>query len=74
MQDFVTLQFIAPGTDLKPLLPALSRVFDQALAGGGAKNINFQELAADLAQITFEFPFVSIRFVRSSGSTCPDQK
>lgn len=28
-----------------------------ALAGGGAKSINFQELAADLAEITFEFPF-----------------
>jgi aarF domain-containing kinase len=33
------------------------QVFDQALAGGGAKNINFQELAADLAQITFDYPF-----------------
>ena len=34
----MTLQFIAPGTDLKPILPALANVFDQALAGGGAKN------------------------------------
>ena len=33
------------------------QVFDQALEGGGAKNINFQELAADLAQITFDYPF-----------------
>ena len=32
-------------------------MFDQALEGGGAKNINFQELAADLAQITFDYPF-----------------
>jgi hypothetical protein len=24
---------------------------------GGAKNINFQELAADLAQITYAYPF-----------------
>ena len=29
----------------------------QALAGGGAKNINFNELAADLAEITFTMPF-----------------
>lgn len=29
----------------------------QALEGGGAKNINFQELASDLAQITFDYPF-----------------
>ncbi|CAM8893389.1 unnamed protein product [Rhodiola kirilowii] len=34
-----------------------AKVFDQALEGGGAKNINFQELAADLAQITFDYPF-----------------
>jgi hypothetical protein len=28
---------IPPGTDLKPILPVLAKVFDQALAGGGAK-------------------------------------
>jgi len=39
------------------LAQALTRVFDAALAGGGAKSINFQELAADLAEITFEYPF-----------------
>ena len=42
VEDFVTLDFIPPGTDLKPILPVLAKVFDQALAGGGAKNINFQ--------------------------------
>ena len=57
VEDFVTLDFIPEGTDLKPILPPLSRVFDQALEGGGAKNINFQEVAADLAQITFDYPF-----------------
>jgi aarF domain-containing kinase len=57
VKDFVTLDFIPPGTDLQPILPVLARVFDQALEGGGAKNINFQDLAADLANITFEYPF-----------------
>ena len=42
VEDFVTLQFIAKGTDLRPILPVLAKVFDQALEGGGAKNINFQ--------------------------------
>ncbi|CAM8893387.1 unnamed protein product [Rhodiola kirilowii] len=32
-------------------------VKDFVKLGGGAKNINFQELAADLAQITFDYPF-----------------
>eukprot|EP01025_Chloroclados_australasicus_P040545 TRINITY_DN423_c0_g2_i11.p2 TRINITY_DN423_c0_g2~~TRINITY_DN423_c0_g2_i11.p2 ORF type:complete len:776 (+),score=103.02 TRINITY_DN423_c0_g2_i11:149-2329(+) len=57
VQDFVTLDFIPPNTNLKPILPVLAKVFDQALEGGGAKNFNFQELAADLAQITFDYPF-----------------
>jgi len=56
-QDFVNLEFIPEGVDTEPIVPALARVFDAALAGGGAKSINFQELAADLAEITFKFPF-----------------
>jgi len=56
-QDFINLDFIPPNTDTKPIVPALTKVFDVALAGGGAKSINFQELAADLAQITFDYPF-----------------
>jgi len=56
-QDFINLDFIPEGTDTRPIVPALTTVFDVALAGGGAKSINFQELAADLAEITYEFPF-----------------
>jgi len=55
--DFKNLDFIPADIDVKPIVPALSRVFDAALAGGGAKGINFNELAADLAQITFDYPF-----------------
>lgn len=57
VKDFVMLDFIPEGVNLKPIMPVLAKVFDQALEGGGAKNINFQELAADLAQITFDYPF-----------------
>ncbi|KAJ7299863.1 hypothetical protein O6H91_Y130400 [Diphasiastrum complanatum] len=57
VKDFVKLDFIPEGVNLQPIMPVLAKVFDQALEGGGAKNINFQELAADLAQITFEYPF-----------------
>lgn len=55
--DFKQLDFIPADVDVGPVVPALSRVFDSALSGGGAKAINFQELAADLAEITFEYPF-----------------
>lgn len=43
--------------DVTPIIPALTNVFNMALSGGGAKSINFQALAADLAQITFDYPF-----------------
>lgn len=56
-QDFINLGFIPEGTDTTDIVPALTKVFDVALAGGGAKSINFQELAGDLAQITFDYPF-----------------
>lgn len=56
-QDFINLGFIPKGTDTRPIVPALTKVFDVALAGGGAKSINFQELSSDLAQITFDYPF-----------------
>ncbi|KAF3789536.1 Uncharacterized protein EJ110_NYTH17988 [Nymphaea thermarum] len=57
IKDFVKLGFIPDGVNLEPILPVLTKVFDQALEGGGARNINFQELASDLAQITFDYPF-----------------
>lgn len=57
VEDFVLLDFIPEGVNLAPIMPVLAKVFDQALEGGGAKNINFQDLAADLAQITFDYPF-----------------
>eukprot|EP00667_Euglena_gracilis_P002069 EG_transcript_2070 len=55
--DFVHLGFLPDGTDVRPLLPVLARVFDMALQGGGAKGINFNQLAGDLAKITYDYPF-----------------
>lgn len=43
----MNLDFIPKGTDTTPIVPALTNVFDAALAGGGAKSINFQELAGE---------------------------
>jgi aarF domain-containing kinase len=39
VEDFVTLDFIPPGTDLKPILPVLAKVFDQVRRGMGAFHI-----------------------------------
>jgi aarF domain-containing kinase len=48
--DFKKLDFIPEDVDTEPIIPSLTNVFNAALAGGGAKNINFNDLAADLAQ------------------------
>jgi len=58
LDSFVELGFLdANDADVEKFLPPLSRVFDAALAGGGAAGINFEALSADLAQITFDLPF-----------------
>merc|ERR1719316_2384003 len=54
---FKKLDFIPKDVDTNPIIPSLTNVFNAALAGGGAKNINFNDLAADLAEITLEHPF-----------------
>lgn len=40
----MTLQFIPPGTDLKPILPALANVFDQV--GRSPKSLRLAVFAA----------------------------
>lgn len=44
-QDFVTLQFIPPGTDLQPILPVLAKVFDQVRA---ASSTGLQQTQASM--------------------------
>lgn len=38
-QDFINLDFIPEGTDTSPIVPALTNVFDAALAGGGESSV-----------------------------------
>eukprot|EP00741_Cyanophora_paradoxa_P009309 tig00000144_g9017.t1 len=56
-EDFVKLEFLPPGVDISPIIPVLTQVFEVAMRGGGVANINFQELSAQLAEITFKYPF-----------------
>lgn len=58
LATFVELEFIDENEkDLERFLPALTRVFDAALGGGGAASINFNDLSSELAEITFQLPF-----------------
>ncbi|KAA8499596.1 Uncharacterized protein FVE85_7181 [Porphyridium purpureum] len=57
VDDFIELAFLPPDVDRAAVTPVLGAVLDQALQGGGAKNVNFQSLSKELSQITFSFPF-----------------
>lgn len=37
------------------IVSTMTKVFDVLLAGGGAKSIHVQDMAADLAEVKFEF-------------------
>lgn len=56
-KDFADLDFLPQDADFDEYTPALANVFNNALKGGGAKSINFNEVSADLAKITYELPF-----------------
>jgi len=57
VDDFIELDFLPHTVDKSAVIPVLGAVLDQALEGGGAKNVNFQSLSSELSQITFDFPF-----------------
>ena len=56
-KDFAELDFLPKDANYDDYTPALANVFNNALKGGGAKAINFNEVSADLAKITYELPF-----------------
>lgn len=57
-EDFDYLGFLPDDRpELEEYVPTFKAIFDQALKGGGAKGINFNELSADLANVTFTLPF-----------------
>ena len=58
VEDFEFLGFLPEDhPPVSEYVPTFKTIFDQALVGGGAKAINFNELSNDLAKITFDLPF-----------------
>eukprot|EP00899_Mesostigma_viride_P014434 jgi/Mesvir1/22992/Mv05685-RA.2 len=58
VDDFIDLGFLPPDIDRVKVVPVTQRVLGPYVyQGGGAKNINFQALSADLIAITQEIPF-----------------
>jgi predicted unusual protein kinase regulating ubiquinone biosynthesis (AarF/ABC1/UbiB family) len=55
-KDYVRLGFLDEDTDLRPIIPALSRVFNEAL-GASVAELNFKNITDQLSQIMYEYPF-----------------
>lgn len=56
VHDYVNLGFLKPETDLMPIVPALSKVFNNAL-GASVAELNFQSIVNQLSELMYEYPF-----------------
>ena len=55
-RDYVQLEFLTPDVDLRPIVPALERVFDNAL-GASVAELNFKSITDQMSAMMYEFPF-----------------
>ncbi|MUL39366.1 ABC1 kinase family protein [Gloeocapsopsis dulcis] len=55
-QDYVKLDFLTPDTDLTPIIPALGRVFNNAL-GASVAELNIKNITDELSALMYEYPF-----------------
>lgn len=55
-QDYVSLEFLTPDTDLRPIVPALNEVFGNAL-GASVAEMNFKSITDQMSAMMYEFPF-----------------
>jgi predicted unusual protein kinase regulating ubiquinone biosynthesis (AarF/ABC1/UbiB family) len=55
-QDYVKLGFLSPDTDLTPIIPAMAKVFGNAL-GASVAELNMKSITDDLSDLMYEYPF-----------------
>ncbi len=55
-QDYIKLEFLTPDTDLTPIIPALTRVFGNAL-GASVAELNFKSITDQFSVLMYEYPF-----------------
>ncbi len=55
-RDYVKLDFLTPDTDLTPIIPALARVFNNAL-GASVAELNIKNITDELSALMYEYPF-----------------
>jgi predicted unusual protein kinase regulating ubiquinone biosynthesis (AarF/ABC1/UbiB family) len=54
--DFVNLGFLTPGSDIRPIVPALEAVWKDAL-GKNVGDFNFKTITDKFSELVYEFPF-----------------
>ena len=54
--DYVNLEFLTPDTDLRPIIPALAEVFNNAL-GASVAELNFKSITDEFSALMYEYPF-----------------
>jgi predicted unusual protein kinase regulating ubiquinone biosynthesis (AarF/ABC1/UbiB family) len=54
--DYVKLEFLTPDTNLTPIIPALSEVFNNAL-GASVAELNFKSITDEFSALMYEYPF-----------------
>jgi predicted unusual protein kinase regulating ubiquinone biosynthesis (AarF/ABC1/UbiB family) len=55
-QDFVKLGFLAPGTDIYPIVPALESVLGDIM-GESVSNFNFKTITDRFSELMYDYPF-----------------
>jgi len=55
-EDYVKLGFLAPGTDIRPIVPALEAVLGNAI-GESVANLNFKTVTDSFSELMYEYPF-----------------
>lgn len=55
-KDYVNLEFLTPDTDLTPIIPALAKVFNNAL-GASVAELNFKSITDEMSNLMYEYPF-----------------
>lgn len=55
-EDFIKLGFLAPGTDIRPIVPALESVLGDIL-GQKVADFNFKTITNSFSELMYEYPF-----------------
>jgi len=55
-EDFVKLGFLAPGTDIQPIVPALEAVLGDIM-GESVRNFNFKTITERFSELMYDYPF-----------------